>query len=691
MKLTFPALIACLFAISHASPGAEQRPEITLPSSTETMHLRLPVESGTGTERSAGLMDLVELGVADTRLRTRRVPAIGPEGLPITNRFEWAVTVPPRTNASSTRRFRLESPDAQGSVSSFRFAGVDPQSLGLYERNQPVFVYRHGVIRRDGVPADRARSTYLHPLYGLDGEVLTDDFPADHHHHRGLFWAWPHVGVGGKNYDLWALSGVEQRFERWLHRPEISVAAAVLGVENGWYVGEHKIMTERLWFTVHPATDTHRAIDLDAYWIPTTEPVSLAGAEGKSYGGLTLRYAPRQNTVITTPLGNGTNDLYITRLPWADLSAQFEGAPQASGAALFIAPDHPDYPPTWLTRHYGVLCLGWPGVEARTFEPGVPVRCRYRTWIHRGNVTPTQLAAAYASYTNGLTADWTQPDSGQPRLKAQLERDHVRVLVDGRLFTDYLYSKDSKLPHFHPLVGPRSGHSITVKEATPYPHHASLWFGCDRVNGGNFWQEGLDRGRIRSEKVRILDDGTTSGTVVIEQGCLWERPGADAPFSDLRTIRITAPSATRRVIDFDILLTALTDVRVEKSNHSLFAARMAPDLAVTSGGRLINAAGDAGEKATFGKTAAWMDARGSRVGDIVEGLTLYPHPNNPDHPVPWFTRDYGFLSPTSLNWLEDGEIRFEKGETIRLQYRVILHADNPPNEELDRLGFAPSP
>lgn len=79
---------------------------------------------------------------------------------------------------------------------SFHFTGLTEESLALFEGDRPVFVYNHGMIHQPGVPADRARSTYVHPLYGLDGEVLTDDFPADHTHHRGLFWAWPHVRVG---------------------------------------------------------------------------------------------------------------------------------------------------------------------------------------------------------------------------------------------------------------------------------------------------------------------------------------------------------------------------------------------------------------------------------------------------------------------------------------------------------------
>ena len=72
------------------------------------------------------------------------------------------------------------------------------------------------------VPADRARSSYVHPLYGLDGEVITDDFPKDHYHHRGLFWAWPHVRVGTEETDLWMLKGIRQQFERWLGREAMS-------------------------------------------------------------------------------------------------------------------------------------------------------------------------------------------------------------------------------------------------------------------------------------------------------------------------------------------------------------------------------------------------------------------------------------------------------------------------------------
>ena len=128
-------------------------------------------------------------------------------------------------------------------------------------------------------------------------------------------------------------------------------AAATLGVENGWYVGEKKVMQEHVRLCIYPALTSGRTIDVELTWTPVDEPVTLWGAAGKSYGGLTLRFAPRKKTVITTAAGRQAEDLKLTRLEWADLTARFAGASGQSGGAIFVDPAHPDYPPTWLTRH----------------------------------------------------------------------------------------------------------------------------------------------------------------------------------------------------------------------------------------------------------------------------------------------------------------------------------------------------
>jgi hypothetical protein len=209
-----------------------------------------------------------------------------------------------------------------------------------------------------------------------------------------------------------------------------------------------------------------------------------------------------------------------------------------------------------------------------------------------------------------------------------------------------------------------------------YPHHSSLFFSCDMVNGGNYWQDVLDRGRLVSQGPVL--ETATGNQIVIRDACDWTRPDAPQPLRDMRRIVISAPSPGMRQLAFDITLEALEDVTIQKTNHSLFSARMDPDLTPSCGGKMINADGDLGEKATFGKASPWLACFGARDGKTTEGLAILQHPQNPGYPTPWFTRDYGFLSPSPMFWPANGkETRMAKGEKIRLCYRVLVFSGSP--------------
>jgi hypothetical protein len=248
----------------------------------------------------------------------------------------------------------------------------------------------------------------------------------------------------------------------------------------------------------------------------------------------------------------------------------------------------------------------------------------------------------------------------------------ISVTIGNKFFTNYIFSDDEKYPFFYPVNGPVSGGSVTSMRNANYPHHSSLFFGSDLVNGGNYWQEGLERGRIISVNAQILKQG--GDTVVITDECIWSRPGAISPIKDTRTYTITAPSESLSQIDVEIRMETLMDVTIKKTNHSLFSARMAADLAVTNGGSMINAEGNSGEKETFGKNSPWMDFYGKR-GNTVEGLAIFQHPSNPWYPSPWFTRDYGFMSPTPMYWPDNGKETFmKKGTLLTLRYRVLVHS-----------------
>lgn len=256
-------------------------------------------------------------------------------------------------------------------------------------------------------------------------------------------------------------------------------------------------------------------------------------------------------------------------------------------------------------------------------------------------------------------------------LRAAMKKDRLDVWAGGQLATSYKFHRTQKYPYLWPVNGPLSGGSVTTETSTPYPHHHSLFFGCDHVNGANYWQEGNARGQILSMGPELLVD---SGTYVLfTDRCLWKQPDKEPVFEDSRCFLIHAPDKNLRVIDVSFRLKALTDVEILRTNHALFSARMVPELSVQSGGTLINAEGKTGEKGTFGKPSSWCDYYGSREG-VTEGLAILQAPLNPWYPSRWFTRDYGFFSPTPMFWLDDGRLDISKGKVITLTYRVLVHS-----------------
>jgi len=264
-----------------------------------------------------------------------------------------------------------------------------------------VLTYRFGDKIPEGADPRYIRSCYIHPLFALDGEVLTADSPRDHLHHHGLFWGWPVVMTRGLKTSTWepAAPTLRQRFTRWLKR-EVRDGAARIVVENAWKLGSGEgevVAVETVTILVHPAGGRSRAIDMELVIRPVGGPLELRGApeENKGYGGLCLRGAPLfRGAALTTDLGPLEADAVNRRLRWADLSTP------ALGVAIFVAPGHPGDPVAWLVRnsYAGILNPSWPGLEGAVLAPDKPVTLRYRVFIHRGDAAAGAVKQAYERY-----------------------------------------------------------------------------------------------------------------------------------------------------------------------------------------------------------------------------------------------------------------------------------------------------
>ena len=229
---------------------------------------------------------------------------------------------------------------------------------------KPVLVYNSGMELANGAPEEKRRCCYVHPLYAPNGVVVTDDFPKDHWHHRGVFWTWPIVTYEGVKYDMWMMRGGMQR-----RTVSVKRSGASLTAENGWFIGEKQIVRERVRITPESAAKIQFALE----WEALAGPVELVGApeENKGYGGFSIRFAPRTSTEIRSERGDEPKDTDAVTHKWVELNARY-----TNGAAA-VRIDDPEGSNTWCVRHYGFLGVNFPGLKPYTLTPGKPMRKTY--------------------------------------------------------------------------------------------------------------------------------------------------------------------------------------------------------------------------------------------------------------------------------------------------------------------------
>lgn len=280
----------------------------------------------------------------------------------------------------------------------------DGKSITIHENGKPVLVYHYTMVDPPKlVPAKFRRSCYIHPLYGLDGEVMTQDFPLDHFHHRGVFWAWPLCKVGEKPMDVWALEGVRQVHEKWLARE--AGETAQVGVQNVWVYDDapdQPKVRETIQFTVRPADAQSRIIDFDLKFENVSgEAVTFLGAKDKGYGGFCFRPdAGRKPMTFTAATGVLKEDALRLDTPWADVSYPVKPDGPSSGVAVFEHPSVPGYPfPGWIMRHYSFLGASWPHETSHMLKPGESFTLKYRMLVHRGTAEQANVAELFKKYT----------------------------------------------------------------------------------------------------------------------------------------------------------------------------------------------------------------------------------------------------------------------------------------------------
>jgi len=268
--------------------------------------------------------------------------------------------------------------------SPFAWKDLGDGRLQLSERGKAALIYNYGAQLKPGAPEDRRRCCYIFPVYTPAGVSMLDDFPQDHWHHRGLFWAWPVVEVDGKRYDLWMNMTVKER-EPTAPVTSASAREARLEAQSFWEVEGKPIVRENLRLRVMPTAGAAREFEVELAWEALAAPVTLRGSReaSKSYGGFSARFAPREGTVLRADGETLSKDEDLTPRHWAELEGVYGG----KKAVLRITPDSQDAgaPYQWCLRNYGFVGASFPGrtesVDGYTLQPGKPLTLRFRVRV----------------------------------------------------------------------------------------------------------------------------------------------------------------------------------------------------------------------------------------------------------------------------------------------------------------------
>ncbi|MEM8736730.1 MAG: DUF6807 family protein [Planctomycetota bacterium] len=275
----------------------------------------------------------------------------------------------------------------------------DDNAITIVEGVRPVLTYQKGTRTMDG---KWPRSHYVHPLYDLEGNSLTEDFPIDHGHHRGVFWTWHQVQVDGKPMgDAWLCKD----FTWNVRRVEVSrqLRSATLNTEVEWTSPEYTdhngkqiaFVRENAKILIHAAEPNFRCIDFDLRFLALTDDIQIGGSEdAKGYGGFSPRIRLEKDFQFTSDTGiiEPTTNA-IKAGPWINI------ANQRVGFAMMSYPKNPAPRHQWILRAQGSMQnAAFPGRERISLSTESPLRLRYRIVLHRGNLSSESLAQLYQEY-----------------------------------------------------------------------------------------------------------------------------------------------------------------------------------------------------------------------------------------------------------------------------------------------------
>ena len=296
---------------------------------------------------------------------------------------------------------------------------------------------------------------------------------------------------------------------------------------------------------------------------------------------------------------------------------------------------------------------------------------------------PLFVAVVSASQRSPATTPDVDIRQNAVRITHDAAKHEYAVDVMFKPFTAYCYGPEYvDKPIFYPILSP-NGLRVNrefpmVKgvagESSDHPHHQSLFFTYDEVNGTNFWNAQPTGRKI--EHVSVKAEATR-----LTAELAWKDKDGGKIFDETKRVSFGGDLGVFWM-DHDITLKAAVPVTMGDTKEGAFGLRLNDQLKEAGGsGRYINAEGlESG--AVWGKTSPWVAIRGTindKGVDTPVTVAIYAHPAGLNSPPYWHARDYGLFSanPFARKGYDAAQperiTRLAPNESVRLGFRLAVY------------------
>ncbi len=282
-----------------------------------------------------------------------------------------------------------------------------------------------------------------------------------------------------------------------------------------------------------------------------------------------------------------------------------------------------------------------------------------------------------------------------PRMQVvPLPAGQASIEREGQEISRYWFGPELRRPFLFPLIGP-SGKSLTrmghPRDPNGHSHHNSVWVTHHDVGGVAFWNDAASsKGRITHQRAVRYEDADDEALIEVVNE--WrDAGGPDATatnkgrllLEEHRTMRFRPQAGGQWLLVLDLTFSAPKEpVTLGKTNFGMIGVRMAKTIGVHDGGGTIrNSEGGVNEAGVHEKPARWIDYSGPITRDAREGITLFDHPTNPNHPTVFHVRDDGWMG-AALTYAAPRTI--EPGQPLKLRYGLWVHSSVPEPATIER-------